>query len=529
VPLLAHIYALYVGPLCAVCSEDFAYQASTQQCEPCSDSYQFDLYAAVLVVVSLGLVGVAGRYFIPRMRVVGREIRDVDDLILSLCMKIGIFTPYGGDSFALSYETLRHQAQTLMRRFNTRMKIYVNLWQIGSILPLALDLRFPDLYALVVSTLSVLDLSVSKSSLIDCSSARYDAIDALVIDTSIPLVLVTLLWITATLHISIASRDPDHKREKELRSLRSRFFSAFKIYTFLILPGRSAQIFSVFSCKDVDPDGVNEGDDSYMTTDYSVSCSSAKYQFGQAWAIAMVFVYPIGIPLFYFILLYRSRHDIQSRNDASLSTEQHTLLSQRTDPIRSLFELYKPHLWYWEVVETISRLMLTGVLVLIAQGSAIQIVIGVIFSITIMLVHNYVVPYTDSDLQRARRISHWQICGLFFISLLLKADFKSMRRSTLGVFLLLILFCGLANDISLCLWHYTLPRSVSPDSHEFSCEDRPIGRSSKASVRQTEGGGTMRLTQGGSIDLVDCDSPNKVFGGRDSSIIRSSPLHEERL
>jgi hypothetical protein len=267
-----------------------------------------------------------------------------------------------------------------------------------------------------------------------------------------------------------------------------------------------------------------------MTADYSVSCASAKYRFGLAWAIAMVCVYPVGIPLFYYTLLYRSRLDIQTRNDPSLSTEQSALLSQRTDPIRSLFQSYKPHLWYWEV-ETISRLMLTGALVLIAQGSAIQIVVGLFFSIASTLLHNYFEPYLDYNLQAAKRISLWQIFGLFFVALLLKADFGSIRKSALGVCLLLILFCGVANDISLYLWHYPLTRGVSPDPQELSCEDPPRSRLTEASVRVTNGEGVIRLTQGGSIDLVEYgDGPKQSNKGeRGGSIILLSPLHEERL
>jgi hypothetical protein len=517
---------MYVGPLCAVCSEGFTYQASAQKCEPCSNSSQFDMYIAVFIAICLVLVGVAGWYFIPRMRVLGREIKDADDLVVCACLKMGILISPRNNSSS-SYDMLKSQAHTLLKRFTHRIKFYVILWQIGSILPFALDLRFPDLYAWVVSAAQVLHLSVSKSSLIGCSSAGYDAIDALVIDTSLPLILVTLLWIASAVHIAIASSYPDHRREKAIHSLRSRYFNAFMIYTFVILPGISAQIFSVFSCGDVDPDEVNDGDDSYMTADYSVSCSSAKYHFGLAWAIAMVFVYPIGIPLFYFILLYRSRLDIQTRNDPSLSTEQSARLSQRTDSIQSLFQFYKPRLWYWEVVETISRLMLTGVLVVIAQGSAIQIVVGVAFSIIIIHLHNHLEPYLDPNLQVAKRISNWQICGLFFVALLLKADFGSIQRSALAVCLLLILFSGAAYDICLLMWHYALLRSATPElqglSHKNPAQDI-LTVSSKV-------GGTHHFTPGRSIDLVACDPHKKGVdeGGGGRSIINSSPLHEERL
>jgi hypothetical protein len=134
-------------------------------------------------------------------------VRDADDLVLCACLKMGLLTSCGDDS-SFSYETLKPQAQTLMRRLSTRVKIDVSLWQIGSILPLALDLQFPDLYVLVASTLSVVDFSISKPSLIS-SSSGYDAIDALVMDTISPLILVTLMGIVFTLHnMAAASSDP---------------------------------------------------------------------------------------------------------------------------------------------------------------------------------------------------------------------------------------------------------------------------------------------------------------------------------
>jgi hypothetical protein len=479
------------------------------------------VYVIVVAAICLFAVVIVGWY---SMQVLRRRGRDLDDIFVLLCVKLGVVNPSGDD---VAYETLKSQAQTLAQRLSTRLKIYVNLWQIGSLLPLALDLQFPELYGLAISALRVLDLSISRAALIDCSSSGYDAIDALLVDTISPLLIVLLLWIMSVVHVWFVSSAAGQSREKTIRSLRSKYFVAVRIFTYLILPGRSAQIFSVFSCKNVDPDEVNEGDDSYMVVDYSVSCSSSKYEFGRSWAIAMMLVYPIGIPLFYFCLLFRARLDIQSRNDPSLTVEQSALLSQRIDPISSLFHSYKPHLWYWELVETISRLLLTGVLVLIAQGSAIQIVIGAVFSIASLLIHNYSEPYIDANLQLAKHISYWQIYGLFFIALLLKSDFESMRRNALGVVLLLLLICGVVNDLCRFIWHHTLiKRRTSPlKSHQLSCTNP-----SRLTVALSYGAdGDIRLSEG-SLD------PGEQAGSKQCAeeegcggIGMSSPLHDERL
>jgi len=50
-------------------------------------------------------------------------------------------------------------------------------------------------------------------------------------------------------------------------------------------------IFQTFSCHDV---GSQDEEEEYMTADYSVSCASERYAFAFWWAVAMVFVYPIG-------------------------------------------------------------------------------------------------------------------------------------------------------------------------------------------------------------------------------------------
>ena len=53
----------------------------------------------------------------------------------------------------------------------------------------------------------------------------------------------------------------------------------------------SVTIFQTFSCHDV---GSHDEKEEYMTADYSVSCASERYSFAFWWAVAMVFVYPLG-------------------------------------------------------------------------------------------------------------------------------------------------------------------------------------------------------------------------------------------
>jgi hypothetical protein len=64
----------------------------------------------------------------------------------------------------------------------------------------------------------------------------------------------------------------------------------------------SVTIFQTFSCHDV---GSQDEEEEYMTADYSVSCASERYSFAFWWAVAMVFVYPIGRQVVYVCYYWR--------------------------------------------------------------------------------------------------------------------------------------------------------------------------------------------------------------------------------
>lgn len=102
----------------------------------------------------------------------------------------------------------------------------------------------------------------------------------------------------------------------------------------------------MFPCQNVDPDESTGGEDEYLRADYSIACNSDRYYFGRAYAIVMIFVYPVGIPAFYFWLLYSCRQEIISRFNIDATDEVALRMSkQKIGSVRFLFEAYKPEYW----------------------------------------------------------------------------------------------------------------------------------------------------------------------------------------
>ena len=102
----------------------------------------------------------------------------------------------------------------------------------------------------------------------------------------------------------------------------------------------SIRIFGTFACRDF---GGDFG--SFLKVDYSIDCSSERHATFQIYAIIMVLVYPVGVPLMYGVLLYRKRAMLdpgQWRFTHELGSEEHGRLKALAE--REKLELGDPGL-----------------------------------------------------------------------------------------------------------------------------------------------------------------------------------------
>ena len=85
-----------------------------------------------------------------------------------------------------------------------------------------------------------------------------------------------------------------------------------------------------------------------METDYSIECSSARYDLGVVWAAVCVVVYPVGIPCMYLYLLYEARHLIKGRSKSDINAiDERGLQEMETaaltlSSLRFLYQEYQP-------------------------------------------------------------------------------------------------------------------------------------------------------------------------------------------
>lgn len=285
------------------------------------------------------------------------------------------------------------------------------------------------------------------------------------------LLVLIVYYIHTRIAKSFASSITTEKSEKNLSTLLRRYVFLSLLFLYMIFPSISAVIFSIFNCTDTDPDNVNDADDGslYLDGDYSISCSSSRYKAAKIYASLMVILYPMGIPAVFFGVLYYYREGIKNR----------TLNNKARQPcyvIEFLWFPYTPSFWYFEFLDIVYRVSVTGFLVLVKQGSAEQILVGLTLSFFYAQYHQHVRPHEDTVVQNMKILTIWQIFFLLVVLLLIERDVIVGHNTTVSIMILVNAFLpclmGLCY-ITYLMWRYhQLKKEVRTTDIDPSSDDQ---------------------------------------------------------
>jgi hypothetical protein len=135
---------------------------------------------------------------------------------------------------------------------------------------------------------------------------------------------------------------------KKTRSQRNIFMFMFLFLTFLVLVNTTSIVMHFLLCESF-PES-DEGLDSFLVSDYSISCLSNRYNGNLFFCYVMIIVYPIGIPLVYFVLLFSHRNLNAERENC----EQ----IDKNGCIKFLTSEYRQGFYYFEVFCTLKLIIL---------------------------------------------------------------------------------------------------------------------------------------------------------------------------
>ena len=118
-------------------------------------------------------------------------------------------------------------------------------------------------------------------------------------------------------------------------------------------------------------------DDYYLVADYRIKCFVGVWWGYALVAAAGAILYTIGIPVGLFLLLRKNRQhlyleEIRKKNDDD-NLSNHALVVRKYGAI---YSAYNPNSYFFDLLDMVRRLMLTGGLILLGQTSNVQIFLG---------------------------------------------------------------------------------------------------------------------------------------------------------
>ena len=224
------------------------------------------------------------------------------------------------------------------------------------------------------------------------------------------------------------------------------------VILFVTYPNCSSTIFAYLSCKVFDQPG--EDGASYLAADLSLECSSVSYMGLLPYAYMMVLLYPIGVPLYYSALLYRSRfelHELRTlemlvKNERDSIELQQRLygaegvaqnaqanvrrmerkierLVDRLDPITAkLITGYELRCFWFEVFECVRKIVLIGVPILFEEGSTEQLFAAVVICFMTFGVYCALDPFEDDGDDRLSRLCQIELFFAILCTLILRTN-----------------------------------------------------------------------------------------------------------
>merc|ERR1712127_296012 len=118
---------------------------------------------------------------------------------------------------------------------------------------------------------------------------------------------------------------------------------------FLVYPSVCSSIFGIFVCKEVE--GVW-----YLQSDFKLMCFGdsvdGRWATVAGWAAISIFVYPLGVPLFFY---YKLRQYVTGKTGTN-RLDQKGVRCQ----LGFLYDGFERKRWYFELIDLVHKLMCTS-------------------------------------------------------------------------------------------------------------------------------------------------------------------------
>ena len=282
-----------------------------------------------------------------------------------------------------------------------RLKIVIGFYQVTfGLLDAFTFIKWPVSLAAVAKYSEMLQLNVLQIAPIHCLFPQFqvDAFGSLFAILAINVAAVAvagtsygikrLLMTSKSRHLENDAEDKQISKSKEL-IYKNLFF--FLFVTYLTTCSKTANVLPV-ACHKICHDDDGKNCSKYLKADYNVVCHGPEYNRLVSVAYFAI-AYIILLPLASYLFLWKQNRKVKlSENE---SGQKQTFGKELAAGMRFLSENYTARSWYWELVETVRKVILTSGLILVGGKSRAYVGLACVISGLYGMFFAYVRPVKD--------------------------------------------------------------------------------------------------------------------------------------
>ena len=350
----------YEGPMCEVCGH--RYYKRLQTCKKCPSKAWMAGQLTITIVLLLILIAVVVWTSIKKNKE-NRQRPPVDIILARLKIIIGFYQVTFGLLEAFSFIKWPDSLSFIAK--------YSELLQLNVLQIAPLHCLFPQLKVDAFGSLFAM-LAMNAAAVLFAAVAYG----------------VRKFMIVRQSHLESDSKAKQISQTKEL-IYRNLFF--FLFVTYLSTCSKTANVLPL-ACRKICHDDSSEICFKYLRSDFTIECSSPRYKrlVGVAYfAIA----YIIFLPLASYVVLWRQNRKIKTMEDNERQNQNFN--EELASGMRFLSENYTARSWYWELVETVRKVILTSGLILVGGESRAYVGLACVISGLYGMFFAYMRPVED--------------------------------------------------------------------------------------------------------------------------------------
>jgi len=323
----------YDGPLCAVCGS--GYYKQLQTCKQCPSKEWIVGKLSIVVAIVLIIIGI--------LAWTRKRNKDDDSSIIDM--------------------------------FLSKVKIVIGFYQVTyGLLETFSYIDWPGSLQVIGKYSEVLQMNVLQIAPVHClyQGLQLDAFGNLFVMMAINATVIGLSGVAYGIRRVVILRSRSATNDEKSRKLsqtkefvyRNMFFFLYTTYLNTCL--MTANVLPL-TCRKLCEDENEEFCNNYLKADYRIHYQSPRYNHALIAAYISV-TYLVAIPAASFIALWRQRRVLLASEESEKTLSRGPGQEMITG-LSFLFKSYKPHSWYWELVEMSRKVILTYGLILVGEES----------------------------------------------------------------------------------------------------------------------------------------------------------------